>query len=369
MIFLSFIAVLFLAFSNGANDNFKGVATLLGSGTLNYKKAIAWATFSTLLGSIASVFFAEVLLKNFSGKGLIDDALLYAPEFAVSVALGAASTVFLATRIGMPISTTHSLVGALSGVGIVASRGDFNFTKLGSTFFVPLLVSPFIALAIAYLLYLVFSSLRLKMGVNKETCVCVGETIECNAQSHSLAMDAKKNVQIKINSSAVCKENYTGNFVGISAVFTLNLLHCLSAGVVSFSRGLNDTPKMAGILLLISTLNSSISILAIAAFIAIGGILNAKKVAETMSEKITKMNDGQGFTANLTTAILVSTASVHGLPASTTHVSVGALTGIGIANKKANWKVIKEIALSWLLTLPSAALLSTMFYLFLKLML
>jgi len=366
MIILIFLAVLFLAFSNGANDNFKGVATLFGSGTLNYKKALWWATFTTLLGSIASMFFAEILLKNFSGKGLIADSLLTAPSFAISVALGAATTVFLATRIGMPISTTHALVGALSGVGILASEGNFNFGKLGSTFFVPLILSPFIALVLSFLLYFIFTRIRVKMGVNKETCVCVGETVECKVQGDALTMDAQRSMELKVESTTSCKEYYSGNLMSVSASTLLNALHYLSAGVVSFSRGLNDTPKMAGILLLVSLVDSSISILAIAAFIVLGGILNAKKVAATMSEKITKMNDGQGFTANLTTAVLVSTASVHGLPASTTHVSVGALTGIGIANKKAHWKVIKEIALSWLLTLPVAAILSASFYLLLK---
>lgn len=367
MLILIFTAVLFLAFSNGANDNFKGVATLFGSGTLNYNKALWWATISTLAGSIASVFFAEVLLKNFSGKGLIADVLLNTPEFTIAVALGAASTVFLATKIGMPISTTHALVGALAGVGIIASKGNFNFAKLGSAFFLPLLISPFLAITLSFLLYFIFSRARVRMGIHKESCVCVGESTEIvGISGQSTVLASNSMVNIKTGNTISCQQNYTGSFLGISAASTMNFLHYLSAGVVSFSRGLNDTPKIAGILLLVSVIDSSFSILSIAVYIAIGGVLNAKKVAKTMSEKITTMNDGQGFTANLSTALLVATASVHGLPASTTHVSVGALTGIGIANKKANWKVIKEIALSWMLTLPIAAVLSALYYLILK---
>ena len=72
---LLFLATLFLAYSNGANDNFKGVATLFGSGTTNYKRAIAWATLTTLAGSVCSIFLADALVKNFSGKGLVPDAL------------------------------------------------------------------------------------------------------------------------------------------------------------------------------------------------------------------------------------------------------------------------------------------------------
>ena len=69
-----FLATLFLAYSNGANDNFKGVATLFGSQTTNYKVAIWWATITTFAGSVCSIFLAQTLLKNFSGKGLVPDA-------------------------------------------------------------------------------------------------------------------------------------------------------------------------------------------------------------------------------------------------------------------------------------------------------
>ena len=66
-----FLAVCFLAYSNGANDNFKGVATLFGSGTTNYRKAIWWATLCTAAGAICSIFFAQSLVAVFSGKGLV----------------------------------------------------------------------------------------------------------------------------------------------------------------------------------------------------------------------------------------------------------------------------------------------------------
>ena len=99
---------------------------------------------------------------------------------------------------------------------------------------------------------------------------------------------------------------------------------------------------------------------------AIGGLLNARKVAETMSRKITTMNHGQGFTANLTTAILVVLASLYGLPVSTTHVSVGSLFGIGLTTGKANADMMSAIVLAWLVTLPSAAIASGAIYWALK---
>jgi sodium transport system permease protein len=146
------LATICLAYANGANDNFKGVATLFGSGTTNYRRALAWATITTLLGSLTAVFLAGTLLKSFSGKGLVESDLVASVDYGAAVALGAGLTVLLATRIGMPISTTHSLVGALIGAGWAAGS-VINLDKLASGFFAPLLISPFLAVGAALLLY------------------------------------------------------------------------------------------------------------------------------------------------------------------------------------------------------------------------
>ncbi|WNW01012.1 anion permease [Tenacibaculum sp. HL-MS23] len=323
ILLLLFIAACFLAYSNGANDNFKGVATLFGSGTTNYKKAINWATITTFSGSIAAIFLAEELVKNFSGKGLVPNELIQTPIFAISIALGAALTVFSATKIGMPISTTHSLVGGLFGAGVMAVGTEFNFNKLGSTFLMPLIVSPLIAAILSLLAYLLFKFLRKK-------------------------------------APSLNKENPTLFTINFSKL--LDSLHYLSSGVVSFARGLNDTPKIVGLLIIINTIDIKWSMISVAIIMALGGLLNAKKVGETMSKKITKMNPSQGLTANMITGLLVTTASVHGLPVSTTHVSVGSLFGIGTVTKKANYKVIGKIILSWVLTLPIAAFMSAIIF-------
>ena len=88
ILILLFFSACFLAYSNGANDNFKGVATLFGSGTTNYKKAINWATITTFSGSVAAIFLANELVKNFSGKGLVPNELITMPIFAISIAFG-----------------------------------------------------------------------------------------------------------------------------------------------------------------------------------------------------------------------------------------------------------------------------------------
>jgi len=233
---LIFGAMLCVAYANGANDTFKGVATLFGSGTTNYKKALWWATATTLAGSIAAVFLATTLVHTFRGQGLIPATLAGSEPFVVAVLSGTALTVFFASKIGTPISTTHSLTGALLGAGLVAVGG-----------------------------------LDLMWGV-----------------------------------------------------------------------------------------------FLVAVLMALGGLLHAQRVAETMSKRITAIDPDQGVIANLVTSVLVICASRWGLPVSTTHVSCGALFGIGAANGKAHWGVVRNIVLAWVVTLPLAALLAAGIYVVLQ---
>ena len=126
------LAVLFLAYANGANDNIKGVATLIGSGTTGYRTALVWATGTTFLGSLAALLLAGRLIHAFRGKGLVSDTLSGSPEFLLAVALGAAVTVLLATLFGFPISTTHALTGGLVGAGLVAVSLGISTLHLGA---------------------------------------------------------------------------------------------------------------------------------------------------------------------------------------------------------------------------------------------
>ncbi|MCG8603557.1 inorganic phosphate transporter family protein [bacterium] len=360
-------ATIFLAYSNGANDNFKGVATLFGSRTTNYKTAIHWATVTTFMGSICSVLLAQTLLKTFSGKGLVPDTLTVSPEFLIAVAVGAATTVMLATVTGFPISTTHSLTGALLGAGFAAVGIELHFAVLGNKFFLPLLLSPLLAITLSSLAYIFFRYWRLRFGVTEEWVLYVDqqkELVPIQQPTSVFTYGALREVEPPIRGGVTHHERqYAGRMLGIPVQTLLDKAHFLSAGLVSFARGLNDTPKIAAMLLVVSALEMQWGVAMIGVAIAAGGLINARKVAETMSKKITTMNHGQGFTANLITGFLVIVASRLGLPVSTTHVSVGSLAGIGLATRGANRKVLSNILLSWVLTLPIAALLSGVTYL------
>src|SRR6478609_1268419 len=255
MIFIAlFIATCFLAWSNGANDNFKGVASLYGCRAASYRTAITWATVTTFAGSIASIFLAQALLKKFSGKGLVPDSFAGSETFLLAVVIGAAVTVILATRFGFPISTTHALTGAIVGCGLIAVGMGVNFSALGKGFVLPLLLSPVLAMVLGALLYFLFRSLRLICGVKKEMCICVGseERVIAVPQPNSILALRKTNaITLSVDEQENSRERYAGSMFGLTAQQIMDGGHFLSAGVVSFARGLNDTPKIVAMLLLL----------------------------------------------------------------------------------------------------------------------
>lgn len=361
---LLFSATCLVAFANGANDNFKGVASLFGSKTTTYRAALVWGTATTLLGAIASVVLAQGLLSAFSGKGLVPPSIAEGELFLFSVAVGAGGTVLLATRLGFPISTTHSLVGAIVGTGYLAAGADLNVGVLATTFVVPLIASPFVAIVLAAGLYQGLHRVRLHAGIAKDACVCVGEAlVVLEPAGASAALVARSDVPtLMFADEHRCEEFYTGRVVGLRWQQVVDAAHFVSAGAVSFARGLNDAPKIAALLLVAGFVEVQAGLVVVGVVMAIGGLLGARKVAITMGQKITPMNHGQGLAANISTAVLVIWASRLGLPVSTTHVSVGALFGIGVTTGQADLGVVRGVVASWVVTLPCAAGLAALTY-------
>ena len=362
--FLLAAAVFSLAFSNGANDNFKGVATLRRSRHYRFWRAASWATAWTALGSLAGIWFAQKLLPVFSGAALIQPGVS-AHRFLLAVAAGAAVTVFVAVKIGMPISTTHALTGALTGVAVV-SAGWSNFQPgvLATTAFLPLLFTPLLAMTLTRC---TFPLLQKVFPVARD-CVCVTSAAQLAPAmivgTEALALPRPGSHSnrvlpaVRVDSSAACavhspQAHWRANINEI--------IHWLSGGLISFSRGMNDTPKIAALLLL-PGLGGSLwtAFLGVALAMAMGGMLAVRGVAKTLSEDVTDITPVEGTGANLVTAALVTLASPLGLAVSTTHISVGSILGIGLAQRnRTNWSKVREILYSWLFTLPVGALLGS----------
>lgn len=355
--------VALLSFANGANDNFKGVATLWGADRTSYKKALAWATVFTFLGSLLAVWLASGLAAKFNGSQLLPREIYTQMSFLAAVALGAGSTVLLAARLGLPISTTHALTGALVGAGIVgAGFAQVKFGSLTNGVVLPLLFSPFVSLGLTLILYPLV--VRVTELAGKKDCVCVDEPAVLVATPTgtmaSTAVAAPPAVRW-----AKAEECQTGAEVVRFA--PSDALHWFSAAAISFARGLNDTPKIAALLLVAAAGAVKLNYGIVALAMAVGGVLGAARVARTMSKKITPMANREAVTANLVAASLVTLASAVTLPVSTTHVTSGSIFGIGLLRRReADWRRVRDIVLSWVATLPLGAALAGLAYWFLK---
>ena len=356
------VAALLLAWANGSNDNFKATATLYGSGTVDYRGALTLATAAQVAGSIASVLLAGVLLEAFSGKGLVPAAVVGDPTFLIAVGLGAAATVLLATRVGLPVSTTHALIGGLVGAGLTLAPSDLAWGALGGRYFLPLAISPLLAVAAAGAIYPVARAARRALGWTEQTCLCVGDV----AQTVEIQPDGSMALReggrlLTVAEVQACERRYGGGVLGVSAQSIVDRAHQASGFALGLARGLNDTPKVLALLVAggWSGLDPRVSLAVVAVAMAAGGLLMSRRVAETLGRRITAMNRGQGLVANTVGSSLVIGASLLGSPVSTTHVSTGAIFGIGMHTGSADYKVIGGIVLAWVATLPIAALLAS----------
>lgn len=352
---LILLVTVLLAAANGANDNVKGAATLIGSGLVGFRMAIALATLATALGGVASIFLANGLLSAFSGKGIVPSELTASLSFLEAVGLGAALTVWIATRLGLPVSTTHAILGGLLGAGLAADAARVNAMAAFSAMALPLLVSPLVALLLAVA---VLPWVRRRR--DRAVCVCVDESVCAPAQSEglTLARAALPVVSIGAPGEMKCQPAPGRKALVLESSNWLDLAHLASAAAVSFARGLNDTPKIAALLFAAGSFGVAGASLMVLVSMAIGGLLASGRVADTLAHKVTRMDPSEGLGGNLVTSALVVVASRFGLPVSTTHVSTGALFGIAIGKRDGHWTVVRNILAAWLGTLPLAGLLA-----------
>lgn len=351
MLLLLVLLTLGLAYANGANDVSKGIATLVGSGVTDYRRAVGWGTLWTVAGGVCAMLLTTGLVATFSGKGLLTGP---APgsAFLVAVACGAIGWLAIATRTGLPVSTTHALVGGLCGAGVAAGGLDgVVWATVGKKAALPLALSPLISLALMALLYPV---IRLAFRRFEGYCVCLEHRPVVMAATPSGAM-AMVRPQLAVTAAPECPPSV------VSRVQVLDSMHWLTSGFTSFFRGLNDTPKVLALgvsALAMSGLGAGFGYLLVAAAMGAGSWLAGGRVTETLARGVTRMTPGEGFAANLVTSVLVASATTWGLPVSTTHVSTSAIIGIGLHGRSVRWKTVRDLLLAWVVTLPVAALLA-----------
>ncbi len=364
----------FVAYLNGANDVSKGIATLAGSGVTNYKRAILWGAVWTGAGGLASSVLSQAMVGTF-GAGLLREGGKPTLDGALAALLGAAACVGIATRLGLPVSTTHAIVGSVAGVySFSLGFGGVNWGAMGGKIVLPLLVSPFLSLMLVVAILRVERLFMRRFGETPE-CLCVDVEpatlpVSLVVAGSSLAISqAVTKVDIVVGSQEACATDRPSAFR-----VTSTQLHWLTSGATSFARGLNDTPKIVALILVTATLSvgspigKTLAFPVVALGMVVGSWMAGKKVTRVLAEKVTPMDHGEGFFANLVTAGLVGPGAALGLPMSTTHVSSGAIIGVGVPKKaELNWKTVQSMVLAWILTIPLAAVLGVSAFILLRL--
>jgi len=365
---LALLLVMALAYANGTNDVSKAIATLVGSGVTNYRTAILWGTIWTVAGAGLSAFVASAILKTFS-TGLIQPGITTPSALALAILIGAMAWVLVASRTGVPVSTTHALTGALVGVGLVSigSQG-LAWPAIAGKIGLPLLLSPVLALTVSFLVHPV---VRLVAERWEGTCLCL-----MPASRALVTIDAQGNTRTLLQTSALgqpvvavplqCdRAGLKGLTVGLDSI------HWLSSGLASLARGANDTPKIMAMLLLSGAAASWPSatvqfgtLIAVALAMGLGSYIGGFRVTEVLAKKVTRMDHVEGLSANLTTSSLVLVSATMGLPVSTTHVSSSAIIGIGLLKgpKAVRWTTVRDMVLAWIVTLPAAGILAALAY-------
>ncbi len=352
-IFILILLTAVLAFANGANDVSKGIATLAGSGVSNYRSAVIWGSLCTVAGALTAGFASQALVATFSGKGLLVHPTP-APSFLLAVAIGAIGWLTIATITGLPVSTTHSLAGALAGAAVItAGWNGILWKAMAGKIALPLLASPLMSLI---LLMAVLPLIRPLFRRFDRYCVCLEQRDAVAVTPEGMSFREPLSA-IEVAPAEACT-------TAVARFSAIDTLHWISSGATSFFRGLNDTPKVlalgigAAAALGMST-SGAYALVALA--MGVGSALAGFRVTRTLAEKVTPITPANGFAANAVTSVLVGLASRFALPVSTTHVSTGAIIGSGLSTGRheVRWRTVTEMLAAWVITLPASALIAS----------
>ncbi len=395
-----------MAWGIGANDVANAMATSVGSKALTLKQAVIIAAIFEFAGA----FLAGGQVTSTIRKGIIDASLLSnSPELLVygmlAALLAAGLWLLIATRYGLPVSTTHSIVGAIVGFAAVGIGIEaVKWAKVGSIA-ASWVVSPVIAGGVAYFLFRSVQKLILNTSDPIENAkryvpiyiFLTGAMISLVTMFKGLkhiGLDLSKNecYSISLFVGIFCaiigdflirkikfsKDKNMGNqFFNVENVF--GVLMIFSACAMAFAHGSNDVANAVGPVAAIVSIVSSggeiaqkslmpIWILLLGSLGIVAGLLMyGYKVIATVGHRITELTPSRGFCCNLAAAMTVVLASGTGIPISTTHTLVGAVLGVGFARgiSALNLRIVGTIFLSWIITLPAGGIMAIVFFYFL----
>ncbi len=313
------IALLF-DFLNGLHDAANSIATIVSTRVLRPQYAVMWAAFFNF---IAFLFFGLHVAETL-GKGIIDPGIV-SPLVIFAALMGAIIWNVVTWIFGIPSSSSHALIGGLVGAGLAKTGFDAvvwsGLIKTASAIF----LSPAFGFLLALVLVLTVSWLFVRQT--------------------PFAVDR-----------------------------TFRIMQFISASLYSLGHGGNDAQKTMGIIAVLLYSQGYLGgefyvpfwvVITCQAAMALGTLMGGWRIVHTMGSKITRLNPMQGFCAETGGAITLFAATWLGIPVSTTHTITGAIVGVGAARRvtAVRWGIAGNIVVAWIVTLPSAAAISALFYL------
>ncbi|MDL2307582.1 inorganic phosphate transporter [Desulfovibrio sp. OttesenSCG-928-C06] len=398
---LSVVAGFLMAFSLGANDVANSMAAAVGSKAITVKQALVIAAILNCIGSIflGSHVAATIATGIIHPSGIPDQYLLMLGMFAALLSSGL--WVLIATFTGLPVSSTHSIVGSIIGLGLVLGGPGVVDWGVMVKIVLAWVLSPFVGAIIAYLVFIhirhtILYSRHMLRGALKWVPFWLGLTVVLIALSFLFKTPIGKKLDLSwvhgliiaavllAAVMALCYRIFPKiiRFKGdpnqkVEEMFKKMQL-CTSC-YVALSQGANDVANAIGpvaAIYIIAREGSLINAVDIPVWLLImGGVAIAlgiyalgHKVMDTVGERITKMNNSRGFAVAFGAATTVLMASNFGMPVSTTHATVGSVVGVGLARGFAavDFRVLGKIVLYWVLTVPIAAFSCIVIYTLLR---
>ena len=402
LLWFGILACVYMACNIGANDVANAMGTSVGAKSLTFRQAVLVAAIAEFAGAVlVGGHVSDTVRKGMVDPNLFADVPMHLVYGMISALIAASIWLHIASSLGWPVSTTHSIVGAVIGFGFIAGGADaVNWGKVG---FVAMswVVSPVLGGLMAYgifrvitiyifdkrnpvaqskklvpfLVFVVFVILAISMVYKGLKNLKLDLDFQ-NALLISLIVGAIAFVIAKIlvqKIKAVSPDNINQQFVSTEHIF--KFLQVITAFYVAFAHGANDVANAVGPLAaVVSILNSGsvemkvqmpLWILTMGGTcIVIGLLIWGMRVMETVGKKITEITPSRGFSAEFAAATVVLACSKMGLPISTTHTLVGSVIGVGLARGLAslNLAIIKKIVVSWFATIPFTAVLAMLFY-------
>ena len=401
ILIIGYIFGFYMAWNIGANDVANSMAPAVGAKAITIRQAIFLAGILNILGAT----FIGSHVTNTIRKGIVSTDIMTDPHIALigalSALLAAALWVSFATWKSLPVSTTHSIVGAMIGFGIMA--GGFSVINFGKLFAVVMswIISPLFSIIIAYLIFkfIVLVVLSQKDSFSralKLSPVFIGMTFFVVVLSFLFKTPLGKRLALG-NLSALAVAALLAVVFGFLGMYLLrHFVKDIGAGAeaifrriqigtacyLALAQGANDVANAIGPLAVIYFLVKTGSVGAqvpVPGFLLFfGGIgiacgigMAGHRVMDTIGTKITTLSNTRGFSVEFAAATTVLVASKMGLPVSTTHAAVGGVLGVGLARgvEAVNFGIIFKIVLYWILTVPAAALSSMVIFKILQIIL